>query len=293
MKVSDEEKSIWRFNFGLFAVAVVWLVLSYCVIGHDKETRVQRYESIKSGYDDYKDKMKYIVSSNYVLLEVKESETFTVSGGKKYIKLTLVTKDEPGYSTLPDETFTRVYPYDYYTENIAKSDKQVDYIPTMVERCFLVSGIRNSWGDFTGGVVTSFQSMDKALNMGDIDALVDTLYSYDCNSMGTTDESLDDLLGTENTQNVPTFNESYYRLVVPYAEDLPNVTLYDDDIRQLTSLSKLTQSKFRQEMNAEIEKADKYFTGGVAVRSYTDYSGEYEVYKESQRREAMSELMYK
>lgn len=293
MKISDEEKSIWRFTFGLFVVAVLWVLLTSYLVDYDKERKVQEYEAIKSGYDDYKDKMKYIVSSNYVLLEVKESETFTVSGGKKYIKLTLVTKDEPGYSTLPDEAFTRVYPYDYYTENIAKSDKQVDYIPTMVERCFLVSGVRNSWGNFTGGVVTSFQSMDKALNMSDIDALVDTLYSYDCSSMGTTDEPLEDILGTESTQKIPTFNESYYRLIVPYAEDLPNVTLYDDDVRQLTSLTKLTQAKFRQEMNAEIEKADKYFTGGVSARSYTDYSGGYEVYKESQRREAVSELMYK
>lgn len=261
----------------------------------EPETSIQevgyKEEDIEEDYSAYKDSLKYIVSSNYVLLEVVDSETYTVSGDRKYIKLTLKTKEEPGYSTLPDETFTRVYPLDYYKKNISKSEtSQVDLIPTVVERCFLVSGKLNDNDRFSGGVVTSFQAMDKALNLDDIEALADTMYSYDYNMINYRYTAVDVMLDSVESPAVPTFNESYYRDLVSNSEQLPNVTLYDNDNRQLASLKGLTQSKFRREMNAEIEKAEKYFKGGLSDRSYTDYSGEFEVYKGMQKRKAVAEV---
>lgn len=264
-------------------------------LSREPETNIQevgyKEEEIEEDFSAYKDSLKYIVSANYVLLEVTDSETYTVSGDRKYIKLTLKTKEEPGYSMLPDETFTRVYPLDYYKKNIAKSETiQVDLIPTVVERCFLVSGKLNDRDRFSGGVVTSFQAMDKALNLDDIEALADTMYSYDYNMINYRYTAVDVMLDSVESPSVPTFNESYYRDLVSNSEQLPNVTLYNNDDRQLASLKGLTQSKFRREMNIEIGKAEKYFKGGLSDRSYTDYSGEFEVYKEMQKRKAVAEV---
>lgn len=250
---------------------------------------------VPKDYENYKSKMSYIVSSSYVLLEVKKSETFRVAGDRKYIKLTLVAKDEPGYSLLEDEQFTRVYPYDYYKENISKSDREVDLIPTIVERCFLTSGKRNSQGYYTGGVVTSFQAMDKALNMDDINALVDTMYAYDKNLEYKGKDAFDSVLsGDDEDSNdvklIPTYDESYYRLITSNMTTLPKVMLYGSDSRQLASIKKLTQAKLRSEMNKEVEKAKRYFAGGISERSYTDYSGEFENYKRLQKEKAISEI---
>lgn len=250
---------------------------------------------VPKDYENYKSKMSYIVSSSYVLLEVKESETFRVAGDRKYIKLTLVAKDEPGYSLLEDEQFTRVYPYDYYKENISKSDREVDLIPTIVERCFLTSGKRNNLGYYTGGVVTSFQAMDKALNMDDINALVDTMYAYDKNLEYKGKDAFDSVLsGDDEDSNdvklIPTYDESYYRLITSNMTTLPKVMLYGSDSRQLASIKKLTQAKLRSEMNKEVEKAKRYFAGGISERSYTDYSGEFENYKRLQKEKAVSEI---
>lgn len=251
---------------------------------------------VPKDYENYKSKMSYIVSSSYVLLEVKKSETFRVAGDRKYIKLTLEAKDEPGYSLLEDEQFTRVYSYDYYKENISKSEREVDLIPTIVERCFLTSGKRNSLGYYTGGVVTSFQAMDKALNMDDINALIDTMYAYDSNlqyagksafTSALTNEEDDD---SDSVQLIPTYDESYYRLITSNMTTLPKVMLYGSDSRQLASIKKLTQAKLRLEMNKEVSKAKKYFAGGISERSYTDYSGEFENYKRLQKEKAVSEI---
>lgn len=250
---------------------------------------------VPKDYENYKSKMSYIVSSSYVLLEVKKSETFRVAGDRKYIKLTLEAKDEPGYSLLEDEQFTRVYSYDYYKENISKSDREVDLIPTIVERCFLTSGKRNSKGYYTGGVVTSFQAMDKALNMDDINALVDTMYAYDKNLEYKGKDAFDSVLsGDDEDSNdvklIPTYDESYYRLITSNMTTLPKVMLYGSDSRQLASIKKLTQAKLRSEMNKEVEKAKRYFAGGISERSYTDYSGEFENYKRLQKEKAISEI---
>lgn len=250
---------------------------------------------VPKDYGNYKSKMSYIVSSSYVLLEVKKSETFRVAGDRKYIKLTLEAKDEPGYSLLEDEQFTRVYSYDYYKENISKSDREVDLIPTIVERCFLTSGKRNSKGYYTGGVVTSFQAMDKALNMDDINALVDTMYAYDKNLEYKGKDAFDSVLsGDDEDSNdvklIPTYDESYYRLITSNMTTLPKVMLYGSDSRQLASIKKLTQAKLRSEMNKEVEKAKRYFAGGISERSYTDYSGEFENYKRLQKEKAISEI---
>lgn len=250
---------------------------------------------VPKDYENYKSKMSYIVSSSYVLLEVKKSETFRVAGDRKYIKLTLEAKDEPGYSLLEDEQFTRVYSYDYYKENISKSDREVDLIPTIVERCFLTSGKRNSKGYYTGGVVTSFQAMDKALNMDDINALVDTMYAYDKNLEYKGKDAFDSVLsGDDEDSNdvklIPTYDESYYRLITSNMTTLPKVMLYGSDSRQLASIKKLTQAKLRSEMNKEVEKAKRYFAGGISERSYTDYSGEFENYKRLQKEKAVSEI---
>lgn len=251
---------------------------------------------VPKDYEKYKSKMSYIVSSSYVLLEVKKSETFRVAGDRKYIKLTLEAKDEPGYSLLEDEKFTRVYPYDYYKENIAKSEREVDLIPTVVERCFLTSGKQNSLGYYTGGVVTSFQVMDKALNMDDINALIDTMYAYDSNlqyagkSAFTSALTNEDDDGSDRVQLIPTYDESYYRLITSNMTTLPKVMLYGSDSRQLASIKKLTQSKLRSELNEEVDKAKRYFAGGISERSYTDYSGEFENYKRLQKEKAISEI---
>lgn len=258
-------------------------------------TSVDSSASVPKDYEDYKSQMNYIVSSSYVLLEVKKSETFRVAGDKKYIKLTLVAKDEPGYSLLEDEQFTRVYSYDYYKEKISKSDREVDLIPTVVERCFLTSGKRNKLGYYTGGVVTSFQSMDKALNMDDIDALVDTMYAYDSNLSIVSKDSITSALtgiseDSDDVRLIPTYDESYYRLITSDMTTLPKVMLYGSDNRQLAPLKKLTQAKLREELNTEIDKAKRYFAGGVSERSYTDYSGEFENYKRVQKETAISEI---
>lgn len=261
----------------------------------DKDFSADSSSKVPKDYENYKSKMSYIVSSSYVLLEVKKSETFRVAGDKKYIKLTLEAKDEPGYSLLEDEQFTRVYSYDYYKENISKSDREVDLIPTVIERCFLTSGRRNKLGYYTGGVVTSFQVMDKALNMDDINALVDTMYAYDSNLEYTGQNAFTSALSDEDddsdrVQLIPTYDESYYRLITSNMTTLPKVMLYGSDSRQLASFKKLTQSKLRSEMNKEVEKAKRYFAGGISERSYTDYSGEFENYKKLQKEKAVSEI---
>lgn len=249
---------------------------------------------VPKDYEEYKSKMSYIVSSSYVLLEVKKSETFRVAGDRKYIKLTLEAKDEPGYSLLEDEQFTRVYSYDYYKENISKSDREVDLIPTIVERCFLTSGKRNSQGYYTGGVVTSFQAMDKALNMDDINALIDTMYAYDINLQNAGKSAFTSAFpdddDSDSVQLIPTYDESYYRLITSDMTTLPKVMLYGSDSRQLASIKGLTQAKLRLEMNKEVDKAKKYFAGGISERSYTDYSGEFENYKRLQKEKAVSEI---
>lgn len=278
--------------FLMFSLLVLQIRMD---MNREPETNIQevgyKEDEIKEDYSAYKDSLKYIVSANYVLLEVVDSETYTVSGDRKYIKLTLKTKEEPGYSMLPDETFTRVYLLDYYQNNIAKSEtSRVDLIPTVVERCFLVSGKLNDNDRFSGGVVTSFQAMDKALNLDDIEALADTMYSYDYNMINYRYTAVDVMLDSVESPSVPTFNESYYRDLVSNSEQLPSVTLYDNDNRQLASLKGLTQSTFRREMNTEIGKAEKYFKGGLSDRSYTDYSGEFEIYKGMQKRKAVAEV---
>lgn len=261
----------------------------------DEDFSTDSSSKVPKDYENYKSKMSYIVSSSYVLLEVKKSETFRVAGDRKYIKLTLEAKDEPGYSLLEDEQFTRVYSYDYYKENISKSDREVDLIPTVVERCFLTSGRRNKLGYYTGGVVTSFQAMDKALNMDDINALVDTMYAYDSNLQYAGKSAFTSALTNEeddsdSVQLIPTYDESYYRLITSNMTTLPKVMLYGSDSRQLASIKKLTQSKLRSGLNEEVDKAKRYFSGGVSERSYTDYSGEFENYKRLQKEKAVSEI---
>lgn len=269
------------------------LVQEETVEESDADLKTGSDTKVPKDYEEYRSKMSYIVSSSYVLLEVKKSETFRVAGDRKYIKLTLEAEDEPGYSLLEDEQFTRVYSYDYYKENISKSDREVDLIPTIVERCFLTSGKRNSQGYYTGGVVTSFQAMDKALNMDDINALIDTMYAYDNNLQNAgksafTSAFPDD--DSDSVQLIPTYDESYYRLITSDMTTLPKVMLYGSDSRQLDSIKKLTQAKLRLEMNKEVDKAKKYFAGGISERSYTDYSGEFENYKRLQKEKAVSEI---
>ena len=130
--------------------------------------------------------------------------------------------------------------------------------------------------------------MDKALNMDDINALVDTMYAYDKNlehagkSAFTSALSNEDDDDSDSVQLIPTYDESM--------TTLPKVMLYGSDSRQLASIKKLTQAKLRLEMNKEVEKAKRYFAGGISERSYTDYSGEFENYKRLQKEKAVSEI---
>ena len=136
--------------------------------------------------------------------------------------------------------------------------------------------------------------MDKALNMDDINALIDTMYAYDNNLQNAGKSAFTSAFpdddDSDSVQLIPTYDESYYRLITSDMTTLPKVMLYGSDSRQLDSIKKLTQAKLRLEMNKEVDKAKKYFAGGISERSYTDYSGEFENYKRLQKEKAVSEI---